>query len=152
MAFWLVKSEPSVCSIDSLERDGSTLWDGVRNYQARNLLREMKEGEQVLFYHSSEAPVGVAGICEVISAAKPDPTQFERTSKYFDSASTPENPRWWCPKLKFVSKFPRFVELGDLRKEKSLSDMTLLQRGSRLSVHRLTEQNFMKIVALGEKF
>lgn len=151
MAFWLVKSEPSVCSIESLKRDGATLWDGVRNYQARNLLREMRKMDTVLFYHSSEEPVGVAGLCEVSKEAVPDPTQFDSGSKYFDPKSTDESPRWWCPELRFLRIFQRFVPLSELRKEKSLSGMTLLQKGSRLSVHRVSEKDFTKIVSLGER-
>lgn len=150
MTKWLVKSEPSVCSIDSLEKGKVTLWDGVRNYQARNFLREMKLGEKVLFYHSSEDPVGVAGIAKVVKTAYPDPTQFDPKSDYYDAGSKKDNPRWWCPDLGFEKKFGRLVTLAELRENKKLSKMSLLQKGSRLSVHQMSEDEFDIIVEMAK--
>lgn len=151
MTKWLVKSEPSVCSIDSLEKDGVTLWDGVRNYQARNFLKEMKVGEYVLFYHSNEEPVGIAGVAKVIKSPYPDPTQFNPKSEYYDAASKKDAPRWWCPDLAFEKKFPRVIPLAELRTKKELQKMSLLQKGTRLSVHKLTEDEFKFIVNLAKK-
>lgn len=151
MAKWLVKSEPSVCSIESLEKGKITLWDGVRNYQARNYLRQMKMGEKVLFYHSSEDPVGIAGIAKIVRQAYPDPTQFDPKSEYYDSGSKKDNPRWWCPDLAFEKKFPRVISLAELRENRALLKMSLLQKGSRLSVHILTDEEFSSILEMVKK-
>lgn len=148
MAKWLVKSEPDVYSIDDLKREGTTAWSGVRNYQARNFLSGMKKGELVLFHHSSAEPPGVAGICKVVKAAYPDPTQFDRHSKYFDEKASKENPRWFSPALAFVEKFKEIIPLDVLRKHCALQKMVLLQRGSRLSVQPVTEEEFETIVKL----
>lgn len=141
-ACWLVKTEPSVYSIVDLKRDKSTHWHGVRNYQARNFLREMKTGDLVLVYHSSEEPVGIAGLARVSREAYPDPTQFEKAGEYFDPAATKENPRWFCPDLEYVETFPQVVPLARLRSVKALKDMVLLQRGSRLSVQPVSSVQF----------
>lgn len=148
MAYWLVKSEPSVYSIDDMCREKRTLWHGVRNYQARNFLRSMKVGEQVLFYHSSEEPIGVAGVVAVASTAVPDPSQFDKKSEYFDEQATRENPRWFCPELQFLKKFPRTIPLVELKSIRALAKMPLLQRGSRLSVQPVQESEFEAILKL----
>lgn len=147
--FWLLKSEPSTYSIGDLERDGSTLWEGVRNYQARNFMRDqMRVGDRVLFYHSSAEPSAVAGLARVQSCAKVDPTQFQAKSKYFDSKATKDNPIWFCPEIKFERKFKKLIAIEELRKIKKLASMELLKRGSRLSVQPVTKVEFETILAM----
>lgn len=146
--FWLFKSEPDAYSIDDLKRDRVEPWDGVRNYSARNKMREMKRGEYGLFYHSSCKPPGVVGICKVAKTAYPDPTQFDPKSKYFDPKSTEEKPRWSLVDVRYVSHMPRMVTLEEIKAEPDLADMVLVQR-SRLSVQPVTPAQFQKIVAMG---
>jgi predicted RNA-binding protein with PUA-like domain len=148
MAHWLMKSEPDVFSYDdlvSVKREG---WDGVRNYQARNFMREMKKGDLVIFYHSNATPPGAAGVAKIVKEAEPDPTQFDPSSKYFDPKSSPDDPRWdWVtlgPKKRL-----KFIALDDLRAMPELTDCRLLARGNRLSVMPLTEAEFDAIVAAG---
>ena len=150
--YWLLKSEPEVFSFDDLWRAPrrTTFWDGVRNYQARNLLREgMRVGDGVLFYHSNAAPPGVAGVAEVASVARPDPTQFDPGDPHHDPRSTPDAPRWWGVDVRAVAKLPRFVPLEVLRAEPGLSGMALLQRGSRLSVQPVSPWEWRHVRALG---
>ncbi len=149
MAYWLMKSEPSTYSIDDLKRDKTTHWDGVRNYQARNLMKEMKKGDQALFYHSSADVIGVAGIATISKEAYPDPSQFDKKSKYFDPKASEENPRWFCPDIKYKKKFKEVISLSALKEEKKLKDMILLKRGTRLSVQPLNKTQFDHIVKLG---
>ena len=121
---WLMKSEPSVFSIDALAAAGTTSWDGVRNYQARNLLRdEFQVGDDVLFYHSSAEPSGVAGLAKVARAAYPDPTQFDKKSAYFDAGAARDTPRWLVVDVKFVRKFPRVIPLTELKASPLLGEM-----------------------------
>ncbi|MBX7137250.1 MAG: EVE domain-containing protein [Oligoflexia bacterium] len=148
MAKWLVKTEPEVFSIADLKRERATSWGGVRNYQARNFLRAMKVGEEVLIYHSNTEPPAVVGVAAVKRAAYPDPEQFDRHSEYFDGKSTQENPRWFSPDLMFVKEFPTPVELARLKAERKLKAMPLLQRGSRLSVMPVTADEFKYILRL----
>ena len=132
---WLFKSEPDSYSIDDLVRDGRTHWDGVRNYQARNLLRdEIREGDGVLFYHSSCTPPAVVATCRVVRAGYPDPSQFEPQSPYFDAKASRGEPRWFCVDIEPEHVFARPLPLDDLRGTSALEGMMLLQRGSRLSV------------------
>ena len=134
MKYWLIKSEPSTYGIEHFARDKKTPWTGVRNYQARNFMREgMKPGDRAFLYHSSCEVPGIAGIVEVASDAYPDETQFDRRSEYYDAASKREAPRWYNVDFKFVKKTP-LVPLTELRKHEALADMRLLQRGNRLSV------------------
>ena len=134
MRYWLMKSEPSEYSIDDLARDGSVAWFGVRNYQARNFMRDqMQVGDGVLFYHSTCAEPGIAGLAEVASAAFPDATQFEAAGKYFDPKATPENPRWFNVEVKFVRK-TRLISLAELRSIPQLATMRILAKGNRLSI------------------
>ncbi len=134
MAYWLVKSEPDEVSIDDLAARGSVPWFGVRNYQARNFMRDaMRVGDGALFYHSSCAEPGIAGLCRVCSPAHPDDTQFDPASPYFDPKSSPENPRWLCVDVSFVRK-TRLLPLTELRSYPELSMMPVLQRGNRLSI------------------
>lgn len=148
MNYWLLKSEPETYSIDALKRDRVTGWTGVRNYQARNFLRAMKRGDLALFYHSNATPPGVAGVCRVAKEAYPDPEQFVPKSEYYDEKATSEAPRWFCPDVEFVKKLPRLIPLEELRGEKKLAGMILLQRGSRLSVTPVTKGEFEHILSL----
>ncbi len=151
---WLMKSEPDVFSIDDLAKakQQTTGWDGVRNYQARNLLRdEIKVGDGVLFYHSSVDPPAVVGLARVVRAGYPDPTQFDAKSDYYDQGSKPDDPRWFSVDIAFDRKLARPVTLPELRAEPALADMVLLQRGSRLSVQPVTPAEWKKILALGAR-
>jgi predicted RNA-binding protein with PUA-like domain len=149
MKQWLMKSEPDVFSIDDLEKRGPSLWDGVRNYQARNfMMNDMKLGDEILFYHSSCDVPGVAGLAKVVSLAEPDPSQFDKKSEYYEPAATKEKPRWFCIKAGFVKKFPRVVPLEEIRGEKSLAKMLLLKRGQRLSIQPVTAKEYECIVKL----
>jgi predicted RNA-binding protein with PUA-like domain len=151
---WLMKSEPDVFSIDDLAgaRNATTGWDGVRNYQARNLLRdEIAVGDSVLFYHSSVDPPGVAGLARVVRAGYPDPTQFDPKSDYYDKDSPRDAPRWFSVDIAFDRKLARPVTLPELRDEPALADMVLLRRGSRLSVQPVTPAEWKRIVAMGDR-
>ncbi|MBI4291258.1 MAG: EVE domain-containing protein [Betaproteobacteria bacterium] len=136
MRYWLMKSEPDEFSIDDLAaaRGRTTPWFGVRNYQARNFMRDqMRPGDQAFFYHSSCPEPGIAGIVEIVSGAIPDETQFEPNGPYFDPGATREAPRWYCVKVRLVKKTP-LVSLADLRGERALAGMRVLARGNRLSI------------------
>ncbi len=134
MRYWLIKSEPSVYSIDDIAKDKTTSWNGVRNYQARNCMRDqMRLGDRAFFYHSNCEQPGIAGIVKVCKPAHPDETQFDRKSAYYDPGSTRENPRWVNVDVKFVKK-TRLVRLEELRRHKQLARMVILRRGSRLSI------------------
>jgi predicted RNA-binding protein with PUA-like domain len=147
---WLMKSEPEVYSIDDLQRDRQTPWTGVRNFQARNFMRDgMRVGDQVLFYHSNADPAGVAGVGRVAGAAYADPTQFDRASEYFEPRATPENPVWMLVEIAFVRKFPRLVTLDALRAEPGLTGLMLLRRGSRLSIQPVNAEHAKLILTLG---
>ncbi len=149
MHYWLMKSEPDAFSIDDLERTGTEPWTGVRNYQARNFMRDgMKPGDGVLFYHSSCAEPGVVGVAEVAAEAYPDPTQFDRKSDYFDAGSTPENPRWMMVDVSFKRRLKRTVTLTELKLRPELEGFALLQRGNRLSVLPVTKAQWNAILAL----
>ena len=142
--YWLMKSEPDEISIDDLLAmpHSTVAWFGVRNYQARNFMRDgMQIGDGVLFYHSSCPEPGIAGLAEVASHAYPDATQFDRKSKYFDAAATPEKPRWMNVDVKGVRK-TRLVSLAELREQSTLEDMTILKRGNRLSITPVTPREW----------
>ena len=145
---WLMKSEPDVYSIDDLERDGSTFWDGVRNYRARNNMRAMQVGDEILFYHSRADPPRIVGIARVCRAAYPDPTQFDRRSKHYDEKSKKDDPRWSLVDIEFVSKLPNPVSLDDVKSEKALADMELVRYG-RLSVQSVKKEEFAHIKRMG---
>jgi predicted RNA-binding protein with PUA-like domain len=148
MAYWLMKSEPDEVSIDDLARLGRVPWFGVRNYQARNFMRdEMRVGDGVLFYHSSCPEPGVAGLAEVASEAYPDETQFDAKSKYFEPKSTREAPRWMNVDVKMVKK-TRLLPLMAMRETKALATMRLLQRGNRLSITPVTAAEWRAVLAL----
>lgn len=152
MNYWLMKSEPDVFSFDNLKKchKQTEPWTGVRNYQARNFMRdEMKIGDLILFYHSSCEVPGVAGIAKVASESYPDPTQFDKKSEYFDPKSTKENPRWMLVDVKFDQDLTKFVSLEEIKKVKSLTHMRLLQKGNRLSILPVTKDEFEKIYKMG---
>lgn len=146
MAHWLMKNEPDEFGYDHLVKAKRGGWDGVRNFQARNFLRQMAKGDLVLFYHSSTTPPGVAGIAKIVKTAEPDPTQFDPNSKYYDPASKPADPRWDWVTVAPVKKLP-FVSLDELKSIPELAECRLLAKGNRLSVMPLTEQEFDAIVA-----
>lgn len=147
--YWLMKSEPGSYSIDDLRRDGSTTWEGVRNYQARNFMRdEMRVGDGVLFYHSNASPPGVAGIARVVREGYPDPTARDPDSRYFDEKASEEDPRWFMVEIEFVEKFDELVPLQSLADVAGLEEM-LLNRKSRLSVQPVTDEEFRIVTAIG---
>ena len=146
--YWLMKSEPGSYSLDDLERDGVTCWEGVRNYQARNLMREMQEGDLVLFYHSNADPPGAAGIARVAREAYPDHFSWDPESRYHDPKSSPEEPRWWMVDVEFSERFDRFVPLADLKANPALADMLVTGR-SRLSVQPVEAADFETVVRMG---
>ncbi len=145
--FWLLKSEPDDYSLDDLERDRRAPWDGIRNFSARNRLREMERGELAFFYHSSTRPAGVVGICRVVKTASPDPTQFDPKSRYHDPKSTEQKPRWSQVEVRYVAHLPRMVTLEEIKAEPALQDMMLVRR-ARLSVQEVTREQFEHVVAM----
>lgn len=145
MAYWLMKSEPDVFSYDDLVANKREGWDGVRNYQARIYLRAMRKGDKVIFYHSNATPPGAAGVAKIVREAEPDPTQFDPTSKYYDPASSPADPRWDWVTVAPVRALS-FVSLDALKAIPELSECRLLARGNRLSVMSLTPAEFDAIV------
>ena len=144
---WLMKSEPGVFSIDDLAKKKTAGWDGVRNYQARNFMKSMAVGDEVLFYHSNAAPPGVAGLAEVAKTAYPDPTQFDRKNDHYDPKAAPAAPIWFQVDVRFVRKFSRLLSLDELRGVPALADMPLFKR-SRLSVQPVTDAQRAVIVSL----
>jgi len=142
--YWLMKSEPDVYSIDDLEREGSTCWEGVRNYKARNNMREMNVGDEVLYYHSNAKPPGVVGIARVCKTAYPDYFQFDEKSKYFDPKSDPDNPRWSMVDVEFVAKSEELVGLPEIKADSALADMELVRYG-RLSVQSVKKAEFERV-------
>ena len=150
--YWLMKSEPGAFSIDDLKRQKTTLWDGVRNYQARNfMMNEMKLEDEVIFYHSNAEPPAAVGVMTVTGAAEPDPTQFDSEDSHYDPKATPGRPIWYGVRVKFKSKFARPVSLQEMRDHRALQKMVLLQKGSRLSIQPVTEKEFQVICELGSK-
>ena len=133
-SYWLMKSEPDAYSIDTLKNDGVTLWDGIRNYQARNFMRNMNKGDKVFFYHSNCKPPGIVGLMEVIDLNIVDPTQFDKDSKYFDAKSKPENPRWDCVKVKYLFKSKSMLSLPELKSLFSEDELLVVKKGNRLSI------------------
>lgn len=147
--YWLMKSEPDVYSLDDLERDGSTYWEGVRNYQARNIMRSMAVGDGVVYYHSNAKPPGAVGLAKVTRTAYPDPHQFEKGHKYYDAKSSPEKPRWDVVDIEFVARFDRLLSLAELRERKDLEGMALLRKGQRLSVQPVTAKEWKILCEMG---
>ncbi len=148
MRHWLLKSEPDECSIDQLARVPSEAWTGVRNYQARNYLRDgMQLGDEVFFYHSNCATPGIVGLCTVARLAYPDPTQFDPGSDYFDAASRRDDPRWLCIDVAFQRKLKRTITLQELKALDGLGDFALTRRGNRLSVLPVTAAQWQQILS-----
>lgn len=153
MKHWLMKSEPDVFSIQDLKRVKKSDWDGVRNYQARNFMRdEMRVGDLVLFYHSNAEPPGIAGIAKVSRESHPDLTQFDKKSEYYDAKATKEKPIWFLVEVEFMEKFPTVIPLDALKKEKALQGMPLVQKGTRLSVMPVKESEWKAVLALRDRF
>lgn len=149
MQYWLMKSEPDVFSIDDLQKKKVSLWDGVRNYQARNfMMNDMKVGDGVLFYHSSCETPGIAGLAKVATAATPDPSQFDKKSEYYDPKATEEKPRWFCVKVEFVKKWNDVLSLETIRQTPALKTMLVLRKGQRLSIQPVTSAEYNAISKL----
>lgn len=150
--YWLMKSEPDVFSFDDLwsARGKRTCWDGVRNYQARNFLRDaLKKGDGVLFYHSGTKPPGVAGLAEVVKEGYPDPTQFDPADAHHDPGSDPADPRWFMVDIRATKKLPTFVTLDALKANRKLGKMAVVQRGQRLSVQPVTTAEWNEVKRMG---
>jgi predicted RNA-binding protein with PUA-like domain len=148
MAWWLMKSEPEVYGIQHLEAEGSTLWDGIRNYQARNFMRSMVPGDRAFFYHSNTKPPGIVGLMEVIEIGIIDPSQFDPTSKYHDPASKAEAPRWDCVRLRYGHTFAGMLSLETLREQFSVEELTVVRPGNRLSILPVSEASAGRILEL----
>lgn len=152
MAYWLVKCEPHECSFDELktrpQRTG--YWRGVRNYQARNLIRDdMSKGDLAFFYHSNCDEPGVAGIVTIAAAGYPDPSQFDKSDRYYDGKSKPEEPRWYSFDVKWKKGLRTFVSLADLKNNGKLADMKVVQKGQRLSIQPVTDAEWQEVCAMG---
>ncbi|MFU8804976.1 MAG: EVE domain-containing protein [Bradymonadaceae bacterium] len=151
MQYWLMKSEPDVFSLDDLKGRESEPWSGVRNYEARNLMRDqMKVGDQILFYHSNARPSGVVGVAEVASEPYADPTQFDESSGYHDPKATKEEPRWVLVDVRYVSHLPRLVSLKEIKANSNLEEMVLVKR-SRLSVTPVLKNEFDEVLRMAEE-
>lgn len=149
--FWLMKSEPDCFSLDDLKRTKTNPWDGVRNYQARNYMRDqMRVGDGVLFYHSSCAVPGIAGLAEVARSAYPDYTAWDTRSDHYDPKASPDNPIWQMVDVRYVRHFRHFVPLDELRAHPALTDMLVLRRGQRLSIQPVVPEHYTVVVALGQ--
>ena len=149
MAYWLMKSEPGTYGIDHLAKEGTGMWEGCRNYQVRNYLRDqMKLGDMALFYHSSTKDVGIAGTMEIVSETYPDPTQFDPKSHYFDVKSPKENPRWFVRDVKFNRKFKRLVTLAEIKAHPVLQGMLVAKKGLMFSITPVTEEEWLAVMGL----
>lgn len=147
MQYWLFKSEPTSYSIDDLKRDRRTAWTGVRNFQARNLMRDhVQKGDLGFFYHSSAEVIGIVGLVKVVSSAYEDPTQFDTTSTYYDPKSKKDSPTWVVVDLAFQKKFKTPVSLSHIKNDPFFKDMPLTKRGMRLSVQPVSKKHFNKIL------
>jgi predicted RNA-binding protein with PUA-like domain len=152
MHYWLMKVEPAAYTIEALERDGSTSWEGVRNYQARNFMRdEMKVGDPVLFYASNADPSGVVGLAKISRAAYPDKFAQQKGHEYHDPKATPENPIWYMVDIAFVERFPHVISLDTLKSTPGLEEMVVTKKGSRLSIQPVTKGEYDIVVKLGRK-
>jgi predicted RNA-binding protein with PUA-like domain len=150
MAYWLMKVEPDVFSIEKLKKAKKTHWEGVRNYQARNHLRAMKLGDLVLYYHSNADPSGVAGVARVCREAYPDADQFNPKSDYYDPQSKKDDPRWSMVDVEFVEVLREFVPLEVLKTDEALDGMLVRKRGMRLSVQPVERAHFLRVLSLGK--
>ncbi|XWU45592.1 MAG: EVE domain-containing protein [Dolichospermum sp. UKL202] len=147
--YWLMKSEPAVYSITDLEQQRETIWDGVRNYQARNFLRQMHIGDLAFFYHSNAEPPGIFGLMRVVKTGIADPTQFDINSKYYDSKSTLESPRWQTVKVEFVEVFSNPLSLSTLKLKFSDDELLVVKKGNRLSITPVIESVGSRILEIG---
>ena len=152
MKYWLMKSEPDEYSIDDLANAGRDHWDGIRNYQVRNMMRDdMRVGDLAFFYHSNSKPPAIVGIMKIVGEGYPDHTAFDPDDKHFDPKSDPDNPRWFMVDVEFVEKFERAVSLPELREQgHKFEDLSLLRRGNRLSVMPVTRKHWNAIVKLAK--
>lgn len=149
LRYWLMKSEPSTYSIDDLKRDKKTAWEGVRNYQARNFMRDqMKYGDHVFFYHSNAKPPAIVGHATVCKESYPDPSQFDPRNKYYDKKATPEKPIWYLVDICFEEKFKTPLSLEQLKSTPGLEKMLVAQKGSRLSVQPVEKKHFIQIMSM----
>jgi predicted RNA-binding protein with PUA-like domain len=146
--YWLMKSEPAVYSITDLQNQRQTVWDGVRNYQARNFLRQMQIGDLAFFYHSNAEPPGIAGLMQIVEIGIADPTQFDSSSKYYDPKSTPDSPRWQTVKVEFVEAFTHPISLSILKEKFSDDELLVVKKGNRLSVMPVLEAVAKNILAM----
>lgn len=151
MKYWLMKSEPEVYGIQDLARDQKTIWDGVRNYQARNFLREMQVGDLAFFYHSNATPPGIAGLMQIVQPNLDDPTQFDPKSKYYDAKSTQAAPRWQTVQVEYVEEFPHLIALDTLRQQFTSDELWVVRQGNRLSVMPVDPSVAEKILAIARK-
>ena len=150
--YWLMKCEPSAYTIDDLARDGRTSWAGVRNYQARNFMRDdMQEGDGVLFYASNADPSGVTGLATIARSGYPDQFAWKKGHKYFDAASRPDSPTWYMVDIAFAERFPAIVSLATLKSTSGLDQMMVTQKGSRLSVQPVTKSEYDIVIRLGRQ-
>lgn len=149
MTYWLLKSEPESFSIDDLRKAKTTIWDGIRNYQARNYLLSAGVGELAFFYHSNAKPPGIVGLCRIVATNVVDPTQFDETSHYYDPKSTTAEPRWHTVKVQFVEKFPNYLSLDELRETFTADDLVILRKGTRLSVTPVEDRTAAQLLELG---
>ena len=148
MAHWLMKSEPDVYGIHHLQQEGTTLWDGIRNYQARNFMRSMQIGDCAFFYHSNAKPPGIVGMMEVIETGIIDPSQFDPSNKYFDPKSCAEAPRWDCVRLRYVGRFAQMLSLDQLREQFSVEELPVVRQGNRLSILPVPEASATRLLEL----
>ena len=144
--YWLMKSEPDAYSIQDLQKEEETLWDGIRNYQARNFMRSMKIGDQAFFYHSNTKTPGIVGLMEIIETNLIDPFQFDESSKYFDNKSKRDNPRWDCVKTKYICEFKNMITLKELSETYTSEELTLVRKGNRLSIMPIAKNIALKIL------
>jgi predicted RNA-binding protein with PUA-like domain len=150
MRYWLIKSEPDAFSLEDLRKVKQEPWDGVRNYQARNFMRdEMKQGDLAIFYHSNTKVPGAVGVAKVVSEPYPDPTQWDKKAKYYDPKSSEDNPRWVVVDFAFESEFAEIVSLADMKADPKLEGMRILQKGNRLSITPVEAKHFKRICKLG---
>ena len=147
-SYWLMKSEPDAYSIETLEKEKETIWDGIRNYQARNFMRKMEIGDKAFFYHSNCKPPGIVGLMEVVSKNIIDPTQFDKNSKYYDSKSYESNPRWDCVKVKFLSKSKKIISLEELRSLFNEEELLVVKKGNRLSILPVLEKSANLLISM----
>jgi predicted RNA-binding protein with PUA-like domain len=150
MAHWLMKSEPDVYGIHHLRQEQTTLWDGIRNYQARNFMRSMATGDRAFFYHSNASPPGIVGLMEVIETGIIDPSQFDPASKYHDPKATADRPRWDCVRLRYLREFPQMLTLETLRDTFSIDELAVVRRGNRLSILPVPETTATRLLTLLE--